>query len=56
VEQQQIKLSILVVNDEPEQLAALKEVLRDASFYVLTAADGDEGYKVAKLEHPDWTK
>lgn len=53
MEQQQIKLSILVVNDEPEQLAALKEVLRDAGFYVLTAADGDEGYEVAKLEHPD---
>lgn len=53
VKQQQIKSSVLVINDELHQLAVLQEVLRDAGFSVLKAADGDEGYKVAKLEHPD---
>lgn len=53
VGQQQTRLSVLVVNDEPGQLEVLEEVLRDAGFCVLTAADGDEGYRVAKLEHPD---
>jgi diguanylate cyclase (GGDEF)-like protein len=53
LEQQQSKLSVLVVNDVPEQLTVLQEVLRHAGFCVLTAANGEEGYKVAKLEHPD---
>lgn len=53
MEQQPTKLSVLVVNDEPAQLAVQREVLRDAGFCVLTAADGDEGFEVAKLEHPD---
>lgn len=51
--QQQTNLSVLVVNDEPNQLIVVQEVLRDAGLCVLTAADGDEGFDVAKLEHPD---
>jgi two-component system cell cycle response regulator len=53
LEQQENKPSVLVVNDVPDQLTMLQEVLRHAGFCVLSAADGDEGYKVAKLKHPD---
>jgi CheY-like chemotaxis protein len=52
VGQQQTNLSVLVVNDEPNQLIVLQEVLRDAGFCGLAAADGDEGFDVAKPD-PD---
>lgn len=38
--------SILVVDDEPNYLIVLSELLRDEGFEVFTAADGEEGLKV----------
>lgn len=43
---------ILVVDDEMEILSLLKDSLEDEGYEVLTAADGDEGVRMAKLS-PD---
>jgi PAS domain S-box-containing protein len=45
--------TILVVNDEPDQLEMMSAWLRKAGYRVLTARDGREGFAVAKREHPD---
>ena len=45
--------SVLIVNDLPEQLSLMDNLLSKAGFSVLTAADGLEGFEVAKRERPD---
>lgn len=44
---------ILIVNDEPDQLALMGSLLRKAGYSVLTAEDGLEGLTLAKREQPD---
>lgn len=39
---------ILVVDDEPNYLVVLSELLRDEGFEVFTAADGDDALKIVK--------
>src|SRR6266513_116295 len=45
--------SVLIVNDAPDQLQLMDGLLRKAGYFVLTAADGLEGFNLAKQEHPD---
>ena len=45
--------SVLVVNDEPEQLELMASLLNKAGYSVLPAADGLEALTVAVREHPD---
>ena len=40
--------SILVVDDEPNYLVVLSELLKDEGFEVFTAADGEQGLKIVK--------
>lgn len=44
---------ILVVEDNPDNLKLLEEVLYALDYEVLTAYDGEQGLKVARAEHPD---
>ena len=45
--------SVLIVNDEPDQLTLMGSLLRKAGYAVLTAADGIEGLSLARQERPD---
>jgi len=44
---------ILVVEDDPAILRGLAETLRRESYDVLTAADGETGYRLVREKHPD---
>ena len=45
--------TIVVVNDQPEQLVLMSTLLGHAGYRVLTALDGLEGFAIAKREQPD---
>jgi PAS domain S-box-containing protein len=45
--------SVLIVNDEPDQLTLMGSLLRKAGYSVLTAEDGVEGLALARRERPD---
>ena len=45
--------SVLIVNDEPDQLQLMRNLLNKAGFAVLTAEDGVAGLTLAKAERPD---
>ena len=45
--------SVLIVNDEPDQLILMGNLLRKAGYAVLTAEDGLEGLSKARQERPD---
>jgi PAS domain S-box-containing protein len=45
--------SVLIVNDEPDQLTLMGSLLRKAGYSVLTAEDGFEGLTLARRERPD---
>jgi PAS domain S-box-containing protein len=45
--------SVLVVNDEPDQLKLMTSLLNKAGYSVLSAGDGLEALAVALREHPD---
>ena len=45
--------SVLICDDEPQILRALRVILRDAGYEVLPASDGEEALDVAALRHPD---
>ncbi len=45
--------SVLIVNDEPDQLTLMGSLLRKAGYSVLTAEDGLEGLTLARRERPD---
>lgn len=44
---------ILVIDDEPQILRALKTILRERDFRVSTASRGEEGLALAAAEQPD---
>jgi twitching motility two-component system response regulator PilH len=44
---------IMIVDDSPTDMHLLKKILEKNGFNTLTAADADEGIKVAKRERPD---
>ena len=45
--------SVLIVNDEPDQLTLMGNLLHKAGYSVLTAEDGVEGLSLARQERPD---
>lgn len=45
--------SVLIVNDEPDQLKLMGNLLAKAGYSVLTAFDGVDGLTLAKSERPD---
>lgn len=45
--------SVLIVNDEPDQLTLMGSLLMKAGYTVLTADDGLEGLTLARRERPD---
>jgi PAS domain S-box-containing protein len=45
--------SVLIVNDEPDQLRLMRNLLNKAGYSVLTADDGREGLAMARRERPD---
>lgn len=45
--------SVLIVNDVPEQLILMGNLLNNAGYSVLTAEDGLQGLELAKRRHPD---
>lgn len=45
--------TVLIVEDDTDLREALKIALEGASFTVLTAEDGEIGYKAALDQHPD---
>ena len=45
--------SVLIVNDEPDQLQLMRNLLNKAGFAVVTADDGIQGLDLAKRERPD---
>ena len=45
--------TILVVEDEPDQIAYLDTLFKDQGFAVVTATNGREGFDKAKSSHPD---
>jgi len=45
--------TILVVEDEPDQIAYLDTLFKDQGFAVVTATNGREGFEKAKSSHPD---
>ena len=45
--------SVLIVNDEPDQLTLMGSLLHKAGYTVLTAEDGLEGLNLARRERPD---
>ena len=52
-EKKKAKKTILVVEDETALRTALVEMVGDAGFEMLEAADGKEGLKLALKKHPD---
>jgi len=45
--------SVLIVNDEPDQLTLMGNLLHKAGYSVLTAEDGVDGLTLARRERPD---
>ena len=45
--------SVLIVNDEPDQLTLMGNLLHKAGYSVFTAEDGYEGLTLARRERPD---
>lgn len=45
--------SVLIVNDEPEQLMLMDSLLRKAGYFVYTAEGGRQGFEVAKRKLPN---
>jgi DNA-binding response OmpR family regulator len=45
--------SVLIVNDEPDQLRLMRSLLNKAGYAVLTAEDGVEGLTLARDRRPD---
>ena len=45
--------SVLIVNDEPDQLKLMRNLLDKAGYSVITAADGREALAMAKQQRPD---
>jgi CheY-like chemotaxis protein len=46
--------TVLVVDDEPNVRDYLAQILRDAGFGVVTAADGDEALEIIRAQKPDF--
>jgi DNA-binding response OmpR family regulator len=47
------KKKVLIVDDEPDVVTFLSSLLEDNGFEVISARDGEEGFRKARSEHPD---
>jgi len=47
------KARVLVIDDDPDVLSTSRLFLQSRGFEVLTASDGEEGFKLAEQERPD---
>jgi len=47
------KKKILIVEDEADEVSYLRTLFEDNGFAVITAANGQEGFRKAKSERPD---
>jgi DNA-binding response OmpR family regulator len=47
------KKKVLIVDDEPDVVTFLSSLLEDNGFAVISARDGEEGFRKARSEHPD---
>jgi CheY-like chemotaxis protein len=45
--------TVLIVNDDQDQLDLMGILLRQSGYHIITAEDGREGYEVALAERPD---
>jgi CheY-like chemotaxis protein len=45
--------TILIVEDEPDEVAYLKTLFTDAGFAAISAVNGQDGFQKAKEHHPD---
>ncbi len=45
--------TILIVDDDPDFVSSIKEIVESAGYRALTAYDGKEGFTVASAQHPD---
>lgn len=45
--------TILIVEDEPDEVAYLKALFTDTGFAVISAVNGQDGFEKAKAQHPD---
>ncbi len=45
--------SVLIVNDDPDQLKLMGSLLAKAGYSVVTAVDGLDGLTLARRERPD---
>ncbi len=48
-----LEAKILVIDDDPDLVEALKMILQTGSYRVVLASDGKEGLKKVKEENPD---
>jgi len=44
---------ILVVDDEPDSIEFVRAILEDAGYEVVSASNGDEGIRAARVTRPD---
>jgi twitching motility two-component system response regulator PilH len=44
---------VLVVDDDPPQLAKLMKIIQEAGYVTLTATSGEDAIAKAKADHPD---
>ena len=47
------KVKVLIIDDDPDIVEAMKVVLESKLYQVSIAKSGDEGFKKARLEKPD---
>jgi CheY-like chemotaxis protein len=45
--------TILIVEDEPDEVAYLRTLFTDTGFAVISAVNGQDGFEKAKAHHPD---
>lgn len=45
--------TILIVEDEPDEVSYLNALFEDNGFAVITAVNGQDGFEKAKSQHPD---
>jgi CheY-like chemotaxis protein len=45
--------TILIVEDEPDEVAYLSALFADHGYKVISAGNGQEGFEKAKSQHPD---
>lgn len=48
-----VRKTILIVEDEPDEVSYLRTLFEDHGFAVISAPNGQEGFQKAKSQHPD---